>query len=147
MAAEALIKQLEEGGTPKLSAYQDTAGIWTIGFGSIYNYDQSRPVQQGDTITEEQAYRYMRTELQEKKKYLDQYVTVPITKNQETALISLMYNIGVGAFKSSTLLRLLNAGADKQTVADQFDRWVYSGGVYTQGLANRRAIEKQLFLS
>jgi lysozyme len=45
------------------------------------------------------------------------------------------------------MLRLLNSGADKNTVAEQFDRWVYDNGVKVKGLINRRNAEKKLFLS
>ena len=74
-------------------------------------------------------------------------VNVPITDNQLMALSSFSYNVGKEAFATSTLLELLNSGADINTVADQFDRWTYSGGVVNKGLTARRAAEKALFLS
>ena len=74
-------------------------------------------------------------------------VKVPITNNQLVSLSSFAYNEGTGALKSSTLLRLLNNGTDINTVAAEFDKWVYAGGRYMKGLYNRRQAEKQLFLS
>ena len=74
-------------------------------------------------------------------------VTVTINNNQLIALGSFAYNLGIGALSSSTLLKLLNQGADKVIVANQFDRWVNANGVKSQGLVNRRNAEKALFLS
>jgi lysozyme len=72
-------------------------------------------------------------------------VKVPLTQNQFDALVSLSYNIGVGAFKKSTLLKKLNSG-DYKGAANQFDVWVNAGGKRLAGLVRRRAIEKKLFL-
>ena len=74
-------------------------------------------------------------------------VQVPINDNQLIALSSFAYNEGPGAFQTSTLLKLLNSGADINIVANEFDKWVYAGGKVSPGLKNRRNAEKQLFLS
>jgi lysozyme len=73
-------------------------------------------------------------------------ITVPLNDNQWSALTSLVYNIGFGAFKRSTLLRLLNAGATKEEVAKQFLRWNKAGGKEIKGLTNRRQAEFNLFI-
>ena len=73
-------------------------------------------------------------------------VTVPLSQNQFDALVSLAYNIGTNAFSKSTLVKKLNAN-DNRAAADQFDVWVNAGGKRMQGLVNRRAKEKALFLS
>jgi lysozyme len=73
-------------------------------------------------------------------------VTVPLNQNQFDALVSLAYNIGTNAFSKSTLVKKLNAN-DIRGAADQFDVWVNAGGKRMQGLVNRRAKEKALFLS
>ena len=73
-------------------------------------------------------------------------VNVPLNQNQFDALVSLSYNIGIGAFKNSTLLKLLNA-SDYHAASDQFDVWIKAGGKTVQGLVNRRAVEKLLFNS
>lgn len=72
-------------------------------------------------------------------------VKVPLTQNQFDALVSLTYNIGPGAFKHSTLLKLLNQG-DYAGASQQFDVWIKAGGQTVQGLVNRRAVEKAYFL-
>lgn len=141
------LKKLEEDNSAALTAYDDGEGTWTIGWGSIYNYDLNRPVQEGDTITQAQADNYLEIEATEKMDAVNQLVTVPIDNNQVIALSSFAYNEGIGALKGSTLLKLLNSGADLNTVAAEFDKWIYSKGHVNNGLINRRAAEKKLFLS
>jgi lysozyme len=141
------LKKWEEDNKAALVAYNDGTGTWTIGYGSIYNYDENRPVQKGDTITQEQADNWLIQEAKSKFDSVKSMVTVPVTNNQLIALSSFAYNEGIGALQNSTLLSLLNSGADKETVANQFNRWIYSGGQVMQGLVNRRSAEKQLFLS
>lgn len=139
-----IIKRFEGN---KLTAYQDTGGVWTIGFGSIYHYDKNRPVQQGDVITMQQAENWLNREISEKKRAIEQLLRVPQNAKQIAALTSFAYNVGVNAFKNSTMLRLINSGADKNTVAAQFDRWVFDNGQRITGLVNRRKAEKRLYLS
>ena len=135
-----------EGGL-YLKAYQDSGGVWTIGYGSTYDFDKQRKVQQGDIITAEQAQKWLEITTSKDAAEIKNLVKVPLNNNQLNALISFTYNVGLGAFKASSLLRLLNSGADKSTVADQFDRWVFDNGVKVKGLINRRNAEKKLFLS
>lgn len=122
---------------------------WSIGYGSGYNWDQNRPVQKGDIINKETAKRWLLIEAQKEYTKVRSLVKVPITDNQLIALSSFAYNAGNGALASSTLLKLLNSGADDATVAAQFDRWVYVDNppVVNIGLQNRRKAEKALFLS
>jgi len=141
------LKKLEEDNKAKLTAYNDGYGTWTIGYGSIYNYDEGRPVEEGDTITQQQAENYLIKEAQEKYDGVKAMVTVPITNNQLIALSSFAYNEGLEALRTSTLLQELNDGEDINTVADEFDNWIYSKGKVSKGLINRRAAEKELFLS
>ena len=129
----------------RLVAYDDGVGIWTIGFGTI-KYPNGVRVKKGDTCTLDQAKEYMRHDLIEFEHTVNSSVKVPLNQNQFDALVSLAYNIGSNAFKSSTLVKKLNAG-DYQGAADQFNVWVNAGGKRMQGLVNRRDKEKLLFLS
>jgi lysozyme len=135
-----------EGGL-YLKAYQDSGAVWTIGWGSTYDFDKQRKVQQGDIITEAQAQKWLDMETSQNAMDIKALVKVPLTNNQLNALISFVYNVGINGFKASSMLRLLNSGADKNTVAAQFDRWVYDNGVKVKGLINRRNAEKKLFLT
>ena len=129
----------------QLIAYDDGVGIWTIGFGTI-KYPNGVRVKKGDTCTLEQAKEYMRHDLIEFEHTVNSSVKVPLNQNQFDALVSLAYNIGSNAFKSSTLVKKLNTG-EYQGAADQFNVWINAGGKRMQGLVNRRDREKLLFLS
>lgn len=129
----------------RLTAYDDGVGVWTIGFGTTV-YPNGTKVKKGDTCTEAQAKQYMQNDLKRFERTVNDAVTVPLNQNQFDALVSLTYNIGSGAFTQSTLVKKLNAG-DYKGAAGQFDVWVSAGGKRMQGLVNRRAREKAVFLS
>jgi len=150
--AEELIKRFEADDINKyLKAYLDPVGIPTLGYGSTYNYDAKRKVQLGDSITQEKAVEWLRKETKSIVPKIKALVKVPINQNQLDSLTSFVYNVGIGAFQSSTLLRLLNSGAPKAEVAAQFDRWnkgtVNGQKVVLPGLVRRRSEEKALFLA
>jgi lysozyme len=150
--AEELIKKFEADDINKyLDAYIDPVGIPTIGYGSTYNYDAKRKVKLGDSITQEKAIEWLRKETKAIVPKIKALVKVPINQNQIDSLTSFVYNVGIGAFQSSTLLRLLNSGAPKSEVAAQFDRWnkgtVNGQKIVLPGLVRRRSEEKSLFLA
>jgi len=87
----------------------------------------------------------MQNDLKKFERTVNEAVTVPLNQNQFDALVSLTYNIGSGAFEKSTLVKKLNTG-DYTGAANQYDVWVNAGGKRLQGLVNRRAKEKELFL-
>ena len=129
----------------RLTAYDDGVGVWTIGFGTTV-YPNGIKVMKGDTCTEAQAKTYMAHDLKKFEATVNKAVTVQLNQNQFDALVSLAYNIGASAFSQSTLVIKLNAN-DIRGAADQFDVWVNAGGKRMQGLVNRRAREKALFIS
>ena len=128
----------------RLAAYDDGVGVWTIGFGTTV-YPNGIKVKKGDTCTEAQAKTYMAHDLKKFEATVNKAVTVQLNQNQFDALVSLAYNIGTNAFSKSTLVKKLNAN-DIRGAADQFDVWVNAGGKRMQGLVNRRAKEKEVFL-
>ena len=132
----ALIQQFEG---LRLEAYLDSVGKPTIGYGS------TKGVQMGDEITQAQAVELLAADVERHADGVRRLVDVPLTQNQFDALVSLVFNIGVGAFKGSTLLRKLNAG-DYQGAANEFLRWTYAGGEELRGLARRREAERAMFL-
>lgn len=131
--------QGEEG--LELTAYQDQAGVWTIGYGHT-----GPEVKEGMTITKAQADAYLEQDLAQAESVVESYVHVPISDQQRAALVSLAYNIGSGAFKDSTLVKLLNEG-DYEGASNEFGEWRMAGGEVSDGLVARRAREKELFLS
>ena len=137
-----LIKEFEG---LRLRAYDDGVGVWTIGIGTI-RYPNGKRVQKGDVITETQAEEYLRHDLNNFEKVINDVVKVPLTQNQYDAIVSLTYNIGAAAFSKSTLLKRLN-NKDYKGAADQFLVWNKAGGKVMRGLIRRREAERELFLS
>jgi lysozyme len=122
------------------SAYRDAKG-WSIGYGHYMG-----PVATQATITQDEALQWLQNDVSLAAYQVAQNVSVPLTQNEFDALVSLAYNIGGGAFSSSTLVRLLNSG-DRQGAAAQFPRWNQSQGVVLGALVDRRAQEQHVFLT
>lgn len=138
----ALIKQFEGC---KLTAYQDSVGVWTIGYGWTQPVD-GKPIRAGMTIKQETAERLLKTGLVSYESDVFRLVKVGLTQGQFDALVSFTYNLGARSLSTSTLLRKLNAG-DYAGAADEFLRWNKAGGKVLNGLARRREAERALFLS
>ena len=132
------LSQAHEG--LRLTAYRDAGGVWTIGYGSTGG------VRRGMTITRDQAVLRLYHDLDTAESAVNSRVTVPLSQPQFDALVSLVFNIGGGAFRKSTLLQKLNAG-DYAGAANEFNRWVKAKGRVLPGLVTRRAAERALFLS
>lgn len=96
-------------------------------------------------ITEEMAEAWLKRDLAECEEIVGRLVTVPLTENQFSALVSFVYNLGGTALKRSTLLKKLNAG-DYVGAAEQLGRWIRGGGKELAGLVRRREAEMRLFL-
>lgn len=125
-------------------AYDDGVGVWTIGYGTT-RYPSGKKVAKGDVITPAQAREYMAHDLASFEAAVNQLVKVPLKQNQFDALVSLTYNIGINAFKNSTLLSKLNSG-DFSGAAAQFLLWNKAGGKVMQGLVRRREGERRVFV-
>ena len=122
----------------RLTAYQDSVGVWTIGYG------HTKGVYDGMTITQEEAEQMLLTALEEYEGYVEKYVTVPLTQNQFDALVVWVYNLGPTNFRNSTLLKELNSG-DYTAAGKEITRWNKAGGKVLAGLVKRREAEAQLF--
>ena len=138
-----LIKQWEGC---KLTAYQDGGGVWTIGYGITAAAGVGIKPTQGQTITQDRAEELLHQTVDKFAAGVDELITANVNANQFGACVSLAYNIGVGAFAKSTVLRELNAGNyDKAAAA--FRMWNIDNGKVEKGLVNRREAEKHLFLT
>lgn len=137
MTASEFIRQFEGC---RLDAYEDVVGVTTIGIGHVTHIHQV-----GDTITQDQADEYLAHDIGLTEDCLTKNVNVPLTANQRIALQSFIFNLGCGAFKGSTLLKLLNAG-EYEKAAEQFPRWQNAAGKPIPGLLRRRLAEQKLFL-
>lgn len=119
-------------------AYQDEAGVWTIGYG------HTRGVKPGDRCTPRQAEQWLAADVMDAERAVSQLVEVPLAQHQFDALVCFVFNIGVGAFERSTLLDKLNDARYDEVPAEMI-RWnkITRGGkkVVSKGLVNRRAAE------
>jgi len=127
----------------RLDAYQDSVGVWTIGYG-----DTGPDVVEGLTITKEEADRRLSNRLaNEFGAAVNRAIgSAPTTQPQFDAMVSLCYNIGTGAFGGSTVIRR-HVERDYPAAAAAFLLWTKAGGVVLAGLARRREEERALYLS
>jgi len=128
----------------RLSAYKDAGGIWTIGYGHTSAAGTPR-VYQGMRISEPQAEEILTRDLVQYERAVEGNVKVPLNDNQFAALVAFTYNVGVSAFKRSTLLKKLNAG-DYDAVPVEMMKWTRAGKKRLKGLENRRAAESGLWV-
>ncbi|HEY1809687.1 MAG TPA: lysozyme [Acidobacteriaceae bacterium] len=123
----------------RLTAYQDQVGVWTIGYGHT-----GPEVCAAMTITSEDAQALLARDVSNAAAFVNKIVQVQITQEEFDALVDFVFNLGVGSFERSTLLRLLNAG-DFASAAAQFALWDRAGGAFVAGLLRRRQAETALF--
>lgn len=135
-----LIKEFEG---VRLTAYKCPAGILTIGIGHT-SAAGAPEVKPGMTITANEAYEILDRDLDQYEKAVDRLVKVPLSQEQFDALVSFVYNVGVGAFQKSTLLKKLNAG-QYGAVPGELMKWTKAGGKELPGLVRRRRAEAALW--
>ncbi len=120
--------------------YRDAGGVWTVCSG-ITGSD----VIPGKYYSNHECNVLLLKHLVPVKKAVDAAVKVPIDNYTRAALYSFAYNVGVSAFKHSSLLRHLNAG-DTKAACDDLRQWVYVNKQRNRGLINRRDIDRQVCL-
>lgn len=129
------------------NAYQNiingAADKITIGYGHT-GLLNGKPLKLSDKITKTEAEKLLKIDLASREKVINEAVKVPINQNQFDSLMSLTYNIGVGGFKNSTLLKKLNTG-DYEGASKEFSKWNKVNGKVNLGLTRRRATETGLF--
>ena len=131
----ALIKKFEGC---ELEAYQDAVGVWTIGYGHI------KGVEEGMTITKDQAEEMLLEELVEYETHVLNAVKNQLDQCMFDALVSWTYNLGPTNLNNSTMLKVVNAG-QYDDVPAQIKRWNKAGGKVLEGLIRRREAEACLF--
>ena len=142
----ALFIQTREG--YKTDAYQDGAGIWTIGYGHT-----GKEVKKGMVITKQEADSLFLKDIELFEKELESLLEYPVKQYMFDAMLSLMYNIGYGAFKNSSLLRELNKnkGIGTEIIAKYFLLFnkITVRGVkkVSNGLMRRREAESIIFIN
>ena len=128
----------------KTKAYKDTGGVWTIGYGHTAAAGTPAP-RQGMVITASEAESILLKDLTQYEAAVENNVNVKLNDNQFAALVSFAFNVGINAFKNSTLLKKLNSG-NFDAVPVELRKWVKAGGKKVQGLVNRRQAEGYLWM-
>ena len=130
----------------KLKAYLCPAKKWTIGYGNTA-YEDGSPVQQGDVITRDRADRLLLHTVAEFERGVRRRVTSRINANQLGALTSFAFNVGLGNFERSRLLRFVNENPNNPAIRNEFMRWTRAGGQVLRGLQRRREAEANLYFT
>lgn len=120
----------------------------TIGYGSTHYCDGTKVTMSDTPITEAEGRAMLLCTLNTRVlPSIQQVVTSDINQNQLDALGDFVYNLGIGNFKSSTLLKKVNADPTDPTIADEFAKWNKAGGKVMNGLTIRRQKESDLYFS
>jgi len=130
-----LIKKFEGCET---SAYQDSVGVWTIGFG------HTKDVEEGQTCSIEDAESMLADEMDEYEGYINNMVKVDLQQHEFDSLVAWVYNLGPTNLGESTMLKVLNGGQFDR-VPDEMNRWTRAGGEILEGLVRRRQAESLMF--
>ena len=132
-----LIKQSEG---LRLKAYLCPAGIWTIGYG------HTSGVSPNSFITIQEADEYLHRDVATIEMQLNK-LNLSLRQCQWDAIVSFVFNVGIGNFKASTLLAKIRINPDDNSIIDEFLRWVYANGKVMRGLQKRRLTEMKLYFS
>jgi len=124
----------------KLESYQDSAKVWTIGYGHTHKVHKEMQ------ITQEQAELFLESDVLFFYKNVLELVGSICNANQITAITSFSFNVGIESLKRSTLLKVLKENPRNfTTIRKEFMRWVYADGKILNGLKTRRSAEADLF--
>ena len=135
---EILLQKMMEMEGCRLEAYEDAAGVPTIGYG------HTKGVRMGDRITAYWAKEMLREDIEEAEWQVKE-LGVAKTEGQLDALVSFAFNLGIGRLKGSTLLQLIRDGGSKAQITREFKKWVFAGGKKLKGLERRREWEAKRF--
>lgn len=131
----------------RLKAYKCSAGVWTVGIGST-RYEDGSKVEAGDILPNEAAaYNLFRNTIGEYEAVVNRMAKKPLTQNQFDALVSLAYNIGVGAYAKSTVCKRVANDPSDPSIREAICRWNKAGGKVVKGLVRRREAEAALYFS
>lgn len=138
-ASQKLIEHIKKSESCVLTAYQDSAGVWTIGYG------HTAGVKKGDRITLYQAELFLKEDLAKFEPEANKVKLIGSSQGKFDAVLDFMYNCGVGNFNSSTLKKYIESNRKTWEIQEQFLRWVNAGGKKLGGLVTRRIWEANRF--
>jgi lysozyme len=131
----------------RLKPYLCSAKVPTIGYGNTYYPDGKRVTLLDKEITKEYAFEIFKVIADKFARRVLSMVKKPLTQNQFNALVSFTYNVGTGAFSTSTLLKKVNANPNDLTIRNEFARWTRANGKIVNGLVNRRKKESDVYFA
>lgn len=124
----------------RAKAYKCPADVWTIGYGHTLN------VKSTDVINKSQGEYFLRQDVEHAEREINKH-NLKLNQNQFDALVSFVFNLGVGNFAKSTLLRKAKVNTNDPSIRNEFGRWVYAGGKVLPGLVKRRNEEADLYFT
>jgi len=128
-----------------LKPYLDSINVPTIGYGNTFYLNGKKVTMLDKPITKNEALEMFKVIADGFARQVEKKLTKPVNQNQFNALVSLAYNIGVGNFYKSTLLKYVNLNPNDGNIAKEFLRWNKAGGQVLNGLTNRRIKESALY--
>ena len=137
-ASQILIAHIKRSEACVLQAYQDSVGVWTIGYG------HTQGVKRGDKITAFQAEQFLKEDIARFEPYVNKCKMLS-TQGRYDAVLDFIYNCGVGNWNSSTLKKYIESGRKTWEIQEQFLGWVTAGGKKLGGLVTRRIWEAARF--
>lgn len=140
-ASERIKEQIKKWEGLRLHSYVCAGGKWTIGYGHT-GADIGRDL----FITPAKAQEIFDADVARHEAELNALLDgITLRQGQYDALLSFVFNLGVGNLRNSTLLRRLRANPDDPTIPAEFRRWVYAKGVKLPGLVRRRDFEARIY--
>ena len=147
MISKQLISLIEESEGFSPTPYLDAGGIPTIGFGFTHYPDNTKVTMHDAPITRERGETLLAQILQPFIDGVNKLVP-NCNQNQKDALIDFSYNLGLGALRSSTLLKTIMVNENDSNITFQFNRWTNgANGEKLPGLVKRRAAEAALYFT
>ena len=137
--SDILINKLKAFEGYRRKAYRCAAGVWTCGYGHTHG------VTPHTTCTESQAEAWLRSDLRPIERFLSSIPEITKTQGRFDACADFCYNLGIGAFKTSTLFKRIQRNDTLEDIQAEFLKWVYAGGKQLEGLKTRRQWEAQRF--
>lgn len=143
--SQAGLNQIKKHEGLRLRAYLDQVGVPTIGYGNTF-YEDGSKVKLGESVTIERAEQLLKYMVDRVfSAGVSDLVKKEINQAQFDALVSFAYNVGVAAFRNSTMLKKININPCDPTIRDEFMKWNKAGGRVLKGLTNRRKEEADLY--
>jgi lysozyme len=138
VVSQCLIEKIKEFEGLRLEAYEDAAGVPTVGYG------HTGDVVMGDRISEYWAEELLKEDLEQVEVAVNE-MHVANTQGQFDALVSFAFNLGIRRLKHSRLLKCIRRGESRNEIKREFKRWIYAGGKPLNGLVKRREWEARRF--